>query len=160
MLFSSLFHIWHSKIQERSERFTSIEGETTNVNSITKMFCFLTREQLCKMVKNSNKTVANLCRRSSLGPTPLLVKPCIFLDYWQKETSLLHHLQTGRKRRGRCSHTVDIYTQNNQFISLKLALEHTTAKELLLWRPCTFRPGLWYGLLIHTLTLNMFIISP
>lgn len=80
--------------------------------------------------------------------SPSAEKTLYFIDYWQKETSLLQILRTGRKRRGRCSHTVDIYSEG---CFTKAALEHTTAKELLLWRPCRFRPGLWYGLLIHTL---------
>lgn len=48
---------------------------------------------------------------SSLSPAPLLIKPCILLIIDKKKTSLLHDLRSGRKRRGHCSHTVDIYSE-------------------------------------------------
>lgn len=59
----------------------------------------------------------------SHAPAQFSVRPLCWENrvfYWllTKETSLLHHLRTGRKRRGRCSHTVDIYIQ--RFVPLKL----------------------------------------
>lgn len=95
---------------------------------------------------------------SALDPAPPLIKPCIFMIIDKKKPVYYIVYKPEEKRSGRCCHTVDIYSEKPVCVT-KAALEHTTAKELLRWRPCMFRPGLLYSLLIHTLLQTVYNIT-